>query len=220
MTTQTTQSLSNQLKDYQNGFKQKASSETVNTMTQATSDLASSGIVDNSLKVGDKAPDFILPDATGKPVKLSELLVKGPVVINFYRGQWCPYCNLEIRAFQQLLPEFQQASAQVIAISPELPDNSISITEKHELAFPVLSDVGNTVARSYGLVFSLAESLRPLYKGFGIDIPASNGDDTYELPVPATYVIDSTGTIRYAYAEADYTLRAEPAEVLAAVKTL
>ncbi|MEO0647200.1 MAG: peroxiredoxin-like family protein [Cyanobacteria bacterium J06650_10] len=220
MTTQTTQSLSNQLKDYQNGFKQKASSETVNTMTQATSDLASSGIVDNSLKVGEKAPDFILPDATGKPVKLSELLVKGPVVINFYRGQWCPYCNLEIRAFQQLLPEFQQASAQVIAISPELPDNSISITEKHELAFPVLSDVGNTVARSYGLVFSLAESLRPLYKGFGIDIPASNGDDTYELPVPATYVIDSTGTIRYAYAEADYTLRAEPAEVLAAVKTL
>ncbi|MEN8447510.1 MAG: peroxiredoxin-like family protein, partial [Cyanobacteria bacterium J06555_13] len=133
---------------------------------------------------------------------------------------WCPYCNLEIRAFQQLLPDFQQANAQVIAVSPELPDNSLSITEKHELAFPVLSDVGNVVAGRYGLVFALSESLRPLYKGFGIDIPKSNGDDTYELPVPATYVIDSSGTIRYAYAEADYTLRAEPADVLAAVKSL
>lgn len=218
MTTQT--SLSSQLKEYQNGFKQKASQDVVDVMTQATTELDSSGIVNNSLKVGDKAPDFELPGATGEPVKLSSLLAKGPVVINFYRGQWCPYCNLELRVFQQLLPEFQQANAQVIAISPELPDNSLSVTEKHDLAFPVLSDVGNTVARSYGLIFALAESLRPLYKGFGIDIPASNGDDTYELPVPATYVIDESGTVRYAYANADYTLRAEPAEVLAAVRAL
>lgn len=218
MTTQT--SLLSQLKEYQNGFKQKASQDVVDVMTQATTELDSSGIVNNSLKVGDKAPDFELPGATGEPVKLSSLLAKGPVVINFYRGQWCPYCNLELRAFQQLLPEFQQENAQVIAISPELPDNSLSVTEKHDLAFPVLSDVGNTVARSYGLIFALAESLRPLYKGFGIDIPASNGDDTYELPVPATYVIDESGTVRYAYANADYTLRAEPAEVLAAVRAL
>lgn len=218
MTTQT--SLLSQLKEYQNGFKQKASQDVVDVMTQATTELDSSGIVNNSLKVGDKAPDFELPGATGEPVKLSSLLAKGPVVINFYRGQWCPYCNLELRVFQQLLPEFQQENAQVIAISPELPDNSLSVTEKHDLAFPVLSDVGNTVARSYGLIFALAESLRPLYKGFGIDIPASNGDDTYELPVPATYVIDESGTVRYAYANADYTLRAEPAEVLAAVRAL
>ncbi|MEL7360112.1 MAG: peroxiredoxin-like family protein [Cyanobacteria bacterium J06560_6] len=218
MTTQTP--LSAQLKDYQDGFLQKANTDTISTMSQATTELANSGIVDNSLKVGDTAPDFTLPDPTGKQVKLSELLKEGPVVINFYRGQWCPYCNLEIRAFQQLLPDFQQANAQVIAVSPELPDNSLSITEKHELAFPVLSDVGNVVAGRYGLVFALSESLRPLYKGFGIDIPKSNGDDTYELPVPATYVIDSSGTIRYAYAEADYTLRAEPADVLAAVKSL
>ena len=213
-------SLSSQLKDYQAGFKQKVSSDTVGVMAQATTDLAGSGIVDNSLNVGDLAPDFTLPDATGKSVTLSDLLANGPVVINFYRGQWCPYCNLEIRAFQSLLPEFQQANAQVIAISPELPDNALSIAEKHSLVFPVLSDVGNVVARSYGLVFALAESLRPLYKGFGIDIPASNGDDTYELPVPATYVIDSSGKVRYAYANADYTQRAEPNDVLAAVKAL
>ena len=213
--------LSAQLKEKQNGFMQQVPQETAEVMAKATTDLDASGIVDNSLKVGDKAPDFELPDATGKVVKLSTLLLEnGPIVVTFYRGQWCPYCNLEIRAFQQLLPEFHQAGAQVVAISPELPSNALSITEKHELAFPVLSDVGNTVARDYGLVFSLAESLRPLYKGFGIDIPASNGDESFELPVPATYVIDSAGTIRYAYANADYTLRAEPADVLAAVNAL
>ena len=213
--------LSAQLKEKQNGFMQQVPQETAEVMAKATTDLDASGIVDNSLKVGDKAPDFELPDATGKVVKLSTLLLEnGPIVVTFYRGQWCPYCNLEIRAFQQLLPEFHQAGAQVVAISPELPSNALSITEKHELAFPVLSDVGNTVARDYGLVFSLAESLRPLYNGFGIDIPASNGDESFELPVPATYVIDSAGTIRYAYANADYTLRAEPADVLAAVNAL
>ncbi|MEO1791470.1 MAG: peroxiredoxin-like family protein [Cyanobacteria bacterium J06629_19] len=213
--------LSAQLKEKQNGFMQQVPQETAEVMAKATTDLDASGIVDNSLKVGDKAPDFELTDATGKVVKLSTLLLEnGPIVVTFYRGQWCPYCNLEIRAFQQLLPEFHQAGAQVVAISPELPSNALSITEKHELAFPVLSDVGNTVALDYGLVFSLAESLRPLYKGFGIDIPASNGDESFELPVPATYVIDSAGTIRYAYANADYTLRAEPADVLAAVNAL
>ena len=212
--------LSTQLKEKQNGFKQQVSSETVEVMAKATADLEASGIVDNSLKVGDTAPDFELPDATGKAVKLSTLLKDGPVVITFYRGQWCPYCNLEIRAFQQLLPDFQQVGAQIVAISPELPTNALSMKEKHELAFPVLSDVGNAIARDYGLVFALAESLRPLNKSFGINIPASNGDDSFELPVPATYVIDSTGTIRYAYAKADYTLRAEPADVLEAVKAL
>lgn len=213
-------SLASQLKEFQNGFIPKVSPEVVETMSKATADLASSGIVDNSLKVGEKAPDFELPDPTGKRVKLSALLAHGPVVLNFYRGEWCPYCNLEIRALQQLLPEFQQAGAQVVAISPELPNNSLTMQEKHELSFPVLSDVGNGVARDYGLVFALDASLRPLYQGFGIDIPAHNGDDSYDLPVPATYVVDATGTVRYAYANADYTLRAEPAEVLAAVKAL
>lgn len=218
MTTQT--SLSSQLKSQAEGTREKLPTEAVEVMSKATADLENSGVVDNSLKVGDKAPDFELPDPTGTQVKLSELLKNGPVVINFYRGQWCPYCNLELRAFQQLLPEFQQSNAQVIAISPELPDNSLSVKEKHNLAFPVLSDVGNAIARDYGLVFALAESLRSLYKGFGINIPASNGDDSFELPVPATYIVDTDGTIRYAYANADYTLRAEPADVLTAVKAL
>lgn len=218
MTTRT--ELSTQLKEFQAGFLEKAPKEAAETMSKATADLQQSGIINDSLKVGEKAPDFELPDPTGKRVKLSTLLKDGPVVLNFYRGEWCPYCNLEIRAFQQMLPEFQQANAQVVAISPEQPNNSLTMQEKHDLAFPILSDVGNTVARSYGLVFTLDATLRPLYKGFGIDIPSRNGDESFELPVPATYVVDESRVVRYAYANADYTLRAEPAEVLAAVQGL
>ncbi|MEO1744047.1 MAG: peroxiredoxin-like family protein, partial [Cyanobacteria bacterium J06629_9] len=120
--------------------------------------------------------------------------------------------------FQQLLPEFKQAGAQLVAISPELPDHSLSVTEKNELEFAVLSDVGNKVAKDYGLVFTLDPTLRPIYEKFGIDVPASNGDDSYELPMPATYVIDQSGNIRFAFADADYTKRAEPQAVLAVVK--
>lgn len=218
MTTQT--NLSAQLKEYQAGFLKQAPQEAAELMGQKTAELENSGIVDKSLKVGDKAPDFELPDPLGNTVKLSELLTNGPVVINFYRGEWCPYCNLEIRAFQQMLPDFQAAGAQVIAISPEQPNNSLTIQEKHDLKFPVLSDIGNKVASKYGLVFTLAAELQPLYKSFGLDIPARNGDDSYELPIPATYIIDGSSVVRYAYANADYTKRAEPAEVLAAAKAL
>lgn len=212
--------LSSQLKEYRAGLLERAPQAAATTMSKATADLEQSGIIGNSLKVGEKAPDFELPGPTGKPVKLSALLANGPVVLNFYRGEWCPYCNLEIRAFQQMLPEFQQANAQVVAISPEQPDSSLTMQEKHDLKFPVLSDVGNTTARSYSLVFTLDAALRRLYKGFGIDIAARNGDDSFELPVPATYVVDASGTVRYAYANADYTKRAEPADVLAAVQAL
>lgn len=218
MTTPT--ELSTQLKNYQNGFLEKAPQEAIETMFKATANLEKSGIVNNSLKVSEEAPDFELPDATGEKMKLSTLLENGSVVLNFYRGEWCPYCNLEIRAFQQMLPDFQATNAQVVAISPEQPNSSLTMKEKHELAFPVLSDVGNTVARSYGLVFTLDETLRPLYKSFGIDIPARNGDESFELPVPATYVVDAKGIVRYAYANADYTLRAEPTDVLAAAQAL
>lgn len=218
MATQT--SLSSQLKDYQQGFLQKASEETVTVMQKATTDLELSGIIDKSLKVGDLAPDFALPNAVGETVKLSGLLSSGPVIINFYRGEWCPYCNIELHAFQQYLPEFQAANAQLVAISPSMPTKALTIQEKQNLEYPVLSDVGNKVARTYGLVFTLDATLRPLYKGFGIDIPEHNGDESYELPVPATYVIDSSGAIRYAYANADYTKRAEPADVLKAIQAL
>ncbi|ESA35577.1 alkyl hydroperoxide reductase [Leptolyngbya sp. Heron Island J] len=218
--TTTTHPLAEQLAETRASFQQQVPEVVQATMKTATEALEVAGLADQALTVGDIAPDFTLPDATGKAVRLSDLLQQGPVVINFYRGEWCPYCNLELRAFQNLLPEFKQAGATLVAISPELPDHSLSVTEKHNLAYSVLSDVGNQVSRQYGLVFTLDESLRPIYKNFGIDIPASNGDDSYELPMPATYVIDQARRIRYAFAEADYTQRAEPQDVLAVVNEL
>lgn len=216
----TTHSLAEQLSGFQAEFQQQVPQDIQNTMATATDTLESSGIVGQALSVGATAPDFALPDATGNLVTLSTLLKQGPVVINFYRGEWCPYCNLELRAFQHLLPEFQQAGATLVAISPELPDHSLSVTEKHSLEFAVLSDVGNQVSRQYGLVFTLDKSLQPIYQNFGIDIVASNGDNSYELPLPGTYVIDQTGHIRYAFVDADYTQRAEPQDVLAVVSEL
>ena len=159
-------------------------------LLQKIAEINRSGIADHSLTVGATAPDFELTDATGQLVKLSPLLANGFVVLSFYRGEWCPDCNLEIRALQKLLPDLQPENTQIVAVSPEQPDNSLTLQEKHALTFPVLSDIGNVVTRSYGLVFVLDLALRPLYKNFGIDLPTRNGGDSYKIPIPATYVID------------------------------
>ncbi|MEO0456305.1 MAG: peroxiredoxin-like family protein [Cyanobacteria bacterium P01_A01_bin.114] len=210
--------LATELQNYQAQFRTKAPADIQGVMGKATQDLADSGIIDRALKVGDRIPTVTLPDATGQSFSVQAALEKGPVVLAFYRGGWCPYCNLELKALQQVLPEIKAAGATLIAISPETPDNSLSTSEKNALSFVVLSDVGNRVARDFGLVFQLAEELRPIYKGFGIDIEAYNGDATFELPVPATYVVAPDGDIVYAFANADYTKRAEPADVITALK--
>ncbi len=206
--------LTEELQNYRKQFLTKVSEEVQAKMSQATQNLASSGVVDSSLKVGDKVPDFFLPNATGKRVDLQKLLQLGPVVISFYRGKWCPYCNLELRAFQKKLPEIQALGASLVAISPQTPDNSLSTVEKNELSFEVLSDVGNQVARQFGLIFTLPEELRPIYETFGIDLPAHNGDKKFELPIAATYVVAPDGTIVLSFVNADYTQRLEPQEVL------
>lgn len=212
--------LAKQLSDYKKEFLGKASDAVIELFEQKTKELEASGIGKGAVGIGTKAPDFKLEDATGEERSLSDALANGPVVLSFYRGGWCPYCNIELRALQQLLPEFETLNASLIAISPETPDNSLSTQEKNELTFSVLSDIGNLVAKKFGLLFSLAEELRPIYLEFGIDVPRHNGDESYELPLPATYVIDQGGIIRYAFVDADYTQRAEPSEVLAAVKAL
>ncbi|MEM9092419.1 MAG: peroxiredoxin-like family protein [Cyanobacteria bacterium P01_F01_bin.53] len=212
--------LTTDLQAYQAQFKTKAPAEVQGVMATATENLAASGIIDRSLKVGDRIPAITLPDATGKSFSVQEALAQGPVVIAFYRGGWCPYCNLELKALQQVLPEIKAAGATLIAISPETPDNSLSTQEKNELTFTVLTDDKNAVSRELGLVFALPEELRPIYSSFGIDIPAYNGDESFELPVPATYVVAPDGSIVYAFADADYTKRAEPADVVSALKAI
>ncbi|OJJ15351.1 alkyl hydroperoxide reductase [marine bacterium AO1-C] len=188
-------------------------------MANATQALIDANIEAQALKVGDTIPEFSLPNVKGASVDSSELLKQGPLVISFYRGGWCPYCNMELRALQQLLPEFEQAGAQLVAISPQTPDNSLNTQEKNELAFEVLSDVGNQITRKFGLVFTMPIDLQNLYSDFGLDVAKHNGDSTFELPMPATYVVDKNGVIQYAFVPADYTKRAEPSDVLAAVKT-
>ena len=140
------------------------------------------------------------------------------VVLNFYRGGWCPYCNFELGALQKLVPEFEKEGAKLIAITPENPDHSLSTKEKNELSFVILTDAGNLVAKHFGLVFTLPSEIQSIYEKFGIDVNKHNGDDTFELPIPATYVVNSAGEIVYHFVDADYTKRSEPADVLAAVK--
>lgn len=212
--------LAQQLDQFQQQFRAGRSAETLAVMDRATQDLAASDWRDRSLKVGDRVPGFSLPNATGKTVELASLLAQGPVVLSFYRGAWCPYCNLELRALQQIQPQIQALSATLVAISPQTPDYSLSTAEQNELTFEVLSDGGNRISRQFGLVFQVPEDLRPIYEGFGIDLPAHNGDQTFELPVPATYVIATDGTLAHADINVDYTHRMEPTEILAVLERL
>ena len=189
-------------------------------MEAARTTLVGSGLVESALGVGDDAPAFSLPDANGTTVTLGDHLARGPVVVAFYRGGWCPYCNVELRALQAALETITESGGSLIAISPQTPDASLTTAEKDGLTFDVLSDVGNVVARSFGLVFTIADDLRPMYGADALDLASYNGDDSYELPIPATYVIDRAGTIQWASVDADYTHRAEPSDVAAAIRAL
>src|SRR6266576_3000717 len=177
----------------------------IRIMDGETARLAASNLASRALKVGDSAPDFKLPDVHGELVQLHSLLRGGPVVVVFYRGGWCPYCNLHLRGFQRRLAQIRELGGQVVAISPQLPDNSLSTQEKNELAFPVLSDVGNKVARRFGIVFELRDDLVELYRNFGHALEEANGNSgKRELPFPGTFLIDGNGTIRLAHVDVDY----------------
>lgn len=209
--------LSEQLAAYQAGFKQRAAPERVAVMEGATAQLRATGIQDRALQVGGQAPDLTLPDALNRPVRLSTLWAQGPLVLVFYRGGWCPYCNLTLRAWQQQLPELQRLGAQLVAVSPQTPDHSLSTAEKNALAFTVLSDSALDVASGFGVAFEMPPELIELYGRAGHDLPMLNGNGRWVLPVPATYLIDRQGRIRFAHIEADYRERAEPESVLAAL---
>lgn len=212
--------LDSQLRAVTASVRAQIPGEVFATMEAATAQLEASGQLAHALAVGDKMPEFSLPDPTGKLVSSRELLQHGPLLVTFYRGNWCPYCNLALQALQDHLGEIKALGANLVAISPQTPDNSLSMQEKHALAFPVLSDSGLGITRQFGLVFALPESLRPIYKSFGIDLVKQNGTDTYELPVPATYLVDQNGKIREAFVQIDYRRRLEPATALEWIKKL
>jgi peroxiredoxin len=213
------ESLQSQLDVFQKNFNTSVSDHVVNTFANGVEELRQSGILDTVLKVGDTAPDFTLENAVKKNVSLSALLKKGPVVLTWYRGGWCPYCNIELRQLQKLLPEFKKYQAQLVALSPELPDKSLTTVEKNNLEFEVLTDYNNDVARMFGIAFTINKDLVEIYNGFH-PLDTYNGVHTNELPIPATYIIDQDYTIRYAYTGPDYRKRAEPEEILKALSKL
>lgn len=192
----------------------------IDTMHQATTELIASGAARRARKAGDIAPPFTLPDAEGNLVSSASLLQKGPLVLSFYRGVWCPYCNMELQALQANLPAFQEAGASLAAVSPQTAPNSRKSMRQNALAFPILSDVRNDVAASFGLRFALPPYLVELYKSLKNDLPAFNGDPSWTLPMPARFVIGQDGVIAYAEVNPDYTLRPDPSELLPTLKAL
>lgn len=212
MNTPTT--LAGQLAEFKAGFKQRAAPERVTMMESATAALRASGIEQTALQSGAAAPALTLTDALDKPVSLATLWAKGPLVLIFYRGGWCPYCNLELRAWQQQLPALKAMGASLVAVSPQTADHSLTTAQKNELAFPVLSDSALQAAEGFGVAFELPPELVALYSQVGNDLPTLNGNGRWVLPVPATFVIDQRGRIVFAHVDADYRERAEPADVL------
>ena len=212
-------SLAEQTKQLTEAFIRSQSAQDQATIQAAFATINSIDYGAKALRKGDKAKNFQLPNVKGGRTELVDLLAQGPVVISFYRGGWCPYCNLGFKALNDILPKIKALDANLIGISPQLPDNSLSTAEKHALQFDVLSDVGNVIARKWGIVMQVPVAMQPLYQQWGLDVPTINGDNTWELPIPATYVIDSDGQVVLAYVNKNYTERLEPAEIIKALET-
>lgn len=186
----------------------------IETMHRATAALIASGAAGRAKKAGDKAPLFTLKDPEGNPVSSADLLQRGPLVLSFYRGVWCPYCNMELQALEAARPDFAALGATLVAISPQTAPNSRKSVRQNGLGFPILSDAKGEVGAAFGLRFELPDYLVELYKSLKNDLPAFNDDPSWTLPMPARYVIGQDGTILYAEVNPDYTRRPEPADML------
>lgn len=163
-------------------------------------------------------PAFELPDAHGQMVSSDELLADGALVIVIYRGAWCPYCNLYLHALQEYLPEFESLGASMVAISGEPPDRSLEVEQKDSLTYPVLSDTALIASRKFGIVYEVPQVIQKVMTERGFDLKTYYGTDKAELPLSATYVVDRNGKIIYAFLDPDYKLRAEPVDIIAALK--
>ncbi len=213
-------SLQSELQTFQNGWRERVGDEVAALVGAANDRLAANGLFTRVRKAGDRFPDAMLPDHTGRPVRIAERLASGPLVINFYRGGWCPYCNLELRAYDGVLDLLRLAGGDLIAVSPEKPDN-VSITiGKNDLRFPVLSDTDGRLADALGIRFDMEDEIVALYRKFGHDLPTHNGDGRWSLPVPATYVVDRNGLIVLAHIDPDYRNRLDPQEAIAVLRQL
>jgi peroxiredoxin len=213
-------SLSVQLEEKAKASADKSPAEVKKVMEDAIEQLRLSQVMKAALKKDDKMPAFVLNDIKQGQVSSQELLKKGPLVIVFYRGGWCPYCNLQLRDLQLRMSEIKKAGANLVAISPEAPDRTADTIKKEELQFYVLSDTQGQVIKSFGLMFELSPDLIKIYKKFGINLDQHNAEKKWELPLAATYIVDKNGKIVYAFVDADYKKRAETTDLIKILKKL
>jgi peroxiredoxin len=214
------ESLAPQLEAFKTAWTARAGAEIAGLVAADNRRLIDSGIVEAARKEGAAFPALVLQDQLGRAVDLGARFAAGPVVLVFYRGGWCPYCNLELRAYQQALPRIVAEGATLIAVSPETPDHTLDTAQKNELAFDVLSDTDGKLAAALGIRFELSAPIKALYEKFGHDLPRHNGDGKWTLPMPATYVVGKGGEIAFAHIDADYRSRAEPSAVVGALRRL
>ena len=195
--------------------REKTPSHVMPTIEASIRAVKESGLERRAIQPGETIRDFELPDATGVMVKSLDLRTQGPLLIVFYRGAWCPFCSLTLQAFQERYSEIARRGVSLVAVSPQTPDHSLSLQEKHNLRFPVLSDSGNKVAQQFGIVFELDRDLKVVQEQFGVDIPSFNGDHSFQLPVPATFLVSKKGKVLDSFVEVDYMKRLAPETAIA-----
>ncbi|MGM7681312.1 peroxiredoxin-like family protein [Cytobacillus sp. Hm23] len=210
----------------------QASLDTITRQSKATMPMNAFTVLENSiaslqqagiangLAVGHKARDFTLTNANGNQVNLYEELTKGPIILTFYRGSWCPYCNRQLRAYEEILPDIKKIGGSLIAISPQTPDNSLTIKEKNDLSYEVVSDLKGLTAAKYNVLFDVPQEVKEVYDEFGLDLSEYNGGGNWLIPVPSTFMIDETSRIRFSYVNPNYMQRLEPEDLLTALRNL
>jgi len=213
-----TLTIREQSEQLQAAAAERLPSEVVEVFDRSIQDLVDQGIPADSIKVGDPLEPFTLEDATGAPVSLDQIVESGPAVIVFYRGGWCPYCNLALRTYQrELLPQLGNFGARLVAISPQSPDQSLSTTEKAGLEFTVLSDPGSRLAQRIGIAFQQAEEVLAAQRKLGLDLAQVNSEGATRLPRPTVLIVDRDRTVSFVDVQPDYTARTEVADIVAAL---
>jgi peroxiredoxin len=206
--------LHERLAEVRAGIEQYVLLESRQINERAIAGVRESGLVEQALAVGETAPEFTLLDQIDDRVSSHALLERGPLIVSFFRGRWCPFCMMELEAWRDVAPEVEAAGASLVAISPQTVRHNAFCASQHKLRFPVLADPGLAVAREFGIVYPVSDEQRALFKRVFINLPHLNGDDSWQLPLPATFVLGTGGKVLYALVDADYRRRAEPEEVL------
>ena len=206
--------LAKQIEQFNNELATQVPQEVLEAFGKSIEDLQKKKIEEKSIKLGEIMPEFLLPNVKNEIINSNEILKNGKMIIAFYRGSWCPYCNLELKMLQDHLPKIKDKNATLVAISPQSPDNSLTVVEKHNLTFEVLTDTDNLFAKQLGISFELQDFVLPYYQALGIDLMHFNKNNDNSLPVPAVFVIDQNGKIIYKFVDANYMNRIDIDELL------